>query len=107
VKASMGAVFNVPAVRLDDEAALYAWARPRGVAVATTAGRAPQPMWRTALPDRLVILLGSEGDGLDDEALGRGDLQLAIPMTGRAESLNVAVAAGVLLYEAWRQREAH
>jgi TrmH family RNA methyltransferase len=107
IKASMGAVFNVPAVRLDDQAALHRWARAHGISVATTAGRAPQAMWRTELPENLVILLGSEGDGLDDESLDRGDLQLSIPMVGRAESLNVAVAAGVLLYEAWRQRAGH
>ena len=41
--------------------------------------------------------------GLPEELLAAGDLRLRIPITGTAESLNLAVAAGVLLYEAWRQ----
>jgi RNA methyltransferase, TrmH family len=104
VKASMGAVFNVPVVRLPDEHALFDWAHRAGLTVVTTAARARHSLWRVRIPDRVVVLLGSEGEGLDDHALARGDLQVSIPMVGTAESLNVGVAASVLLYEIWRQR---
>jgi len=50
-----------------------------------------------------VVLLGSEGAGLPDDLLAAADLRIAIPMTGTAESLNLAVAAGVLLYEVRRR----
>ena len=106
VKASMGAIFSTPVVRLPDEAALFDWAHQEDLRVITTAARAARQMWEISFPSRHVLLLGAEGDGLDDQTLAHGDLQVSIPMTGTAESLNVAVAAGVLLYEAARQRRA-
>jgi tRNA G18 (ribose-2'-O)-methylase SpoU len=59
--------------------------------------------WAADLTTPLAILLGSEGTGLPADLLDAADLRVAIPMTGTAESLNLAVAAGVLLYEARRQ----
>ncbi|MBO0837264.1 MAG: RNA methyltransferase, partial [Actinobacteria bacterium] len=57
-------------------------------------------------PLPLAVLLGSEGSGLPEELIASADLRVSIPMTGTAESLNLAVAAGVMLYEvrrrAWR-----
>ena len=52
----------------------------------------------------LALLLGSEGSGVPDDLLTAADLTVAIPMTGTAESLNLAVAAGILLYELPRRR---
>ena len=103
VKASMGAIFSVPVVTVMTAGQFLAWARERGVAVAVTSGSGPGTFWGARLPRPLAILLGSEGSGLPEDLLARGDLRLKIPMTGSAESLNLAVAAGVLLYEAWRQ----
>ena len=54
----------------------------------------------------LALLLGSEGSGLPDDLLAAADLRVAIPMKGTAESLNLAVAAGILLYEVPRRRRA-
>ena len=106
VKASMGAAFSVPTARLADAAELQRWARDRSAAVVTTAARAPQSLWQAEFPERVVVLLGSEQQGLDDATLADGDLAVNIPMTGTAESLNLAQAATVLLYEVWRQRSA-
>lgn len=106
IKASMGAVFSVPAVRVAGPVELRDWARRHGIAIATTAARAPQSLWQVAFPERVVVLLGSEQEGLDDATLSSGDLAVSIPMVGTAESLNLAQAATVLLYEVWRQRAA-
>ena len=106
VKASMGAVFGVPIAAAGSTEELLAWCRAHGIAVAVTSGSeatAYGTFWDTALPSPLVILLGSEGAGLPADLLAAGDLRLRIPMRGSAESLNLAVAAGILLYEAWRQ----
>ena len=51
-----------------------------------------------------AVLLGGEGSGLPDAMLARADVRVTIPMRGGIESLNAAVAAAVLLYEAQRQR---
>ena len=56
-------------------------------------------MWEARYPDPLVLLMGSEGPGLAEADLRRGRLQVSIPMTGTAESLNLAVATGVVLFE--------
>jgi TrmH family RNA methyltransferase len=103
VKASMGAVFSVPLAAAATASEFLGWCQENGIAVAGTSGTAPGTFWDAPLPAPVAFLLGSEGSGLPDALLAAGDLRLRIPMTGTAESLNLAVAAGVLLYEAWRQ----
>lgn len=104
IKASMGAVFNVPVAKVDTSAAFFQLANDQRLPVATTASRGADKLWQTELPPRLALLMGSEGPGLAEEDLSAGTIALSIPMVGSAESLNVAVATGVLLYEVWRQR---
>ena len=103
VKASMGALFALPIAHVADPAHFFSWATARGVAIATTSARAPDEHWAVRYPRPLALLLGSEGDGLPADLLARGDLRIRIPMAGTARSLNLAVAAGVLLYEIRRQ----
>ena len=103
VKASMGALFSVPVAHVASADELMDWAAAQRVSVAVASARASRSAWETELPLPLAILLGSEGAGLPDDLLSRGDLQLRIPMRGTAESLNLAVAAGILLYEARRR----
>ena len=57
-----------------------------------------EPLDRVQPGGRLAVLLGSEGHGLDPEWVDRCDLRLTIPMRAGAESLNVAVAAGIVLH---------
>jgi TrmH family RNA methyltransferase len=103
VKASMGALFTVPVATAESAAEFLAWAVGRGVCVAATSARAGTSCWDATLRLPLALLLGSEGAGLPDDVLAAADVQIAIPMTGTAESLNLAVAAGVLLYEVRRR----
>jgi len=103
VKASMGAIFSVPVAAEASPHEFVSWCRAHAIAVAVTSGSGSGSLWDTVLPRPVAILLGSEGAGLPEELLAAGDLRLRIPMTGTAESLNLAVAAGILLYEAWRQ----
>lgn len=103
VKASMGALFSVPVAHEPEVAGFFGWAAAAGVTVVTTSGRADQSFWDARYPRPAAFLLGAEGPGLSADVLARGQLQVRIPMTGTAESLNLAVAAGLLLYEAARQ----
>jgi TrmH family RNA methyltransferase len=103
VKASMGALFSVPVAVAESGAEFLAWAAAAGVTVAAASGRAALSCWDAPWKLPLVLLLGSEGTGLPADMLDAADLQVAIPMTGTAESLNLAVAAGVLLYEVRRR----
>ncbi|MCT2588293.1 TrmH family RNA methyltransferase [Actinophytocola gossypii] len=104
VKASMGALFTVPIAHSADAGEFFAWARERGVSVATTSARAESDHWATEYPMPLALLMGSEGDGLPGDLMARGDLRVRIPMVGAVSSLNLAVATGILLYEVRRQQ---
>ncbi|WP_198156282.1 TrmH family RNA methyltransferase [Thermobifida cellulosilytica] len=102
VKASMGSLFAVDVAHARDADAFLDWAKRHGVQVVATSGYADADHWSAEYRPPLAVLLGSEGDGLPDDLLDRADLRVRIPMTGTAESLNLAVAAGVVLYEVRR-----
>ena len=103
VKASMGALFSLPVAQAREAGEFFAWAAAGGVTVVTTSAKAPESFWAARYPRPLALLLGAEGAGLPEEVLARGDVRVRILMAGTAESLNLAVAAGLLLYEAMRQ----
>jgi RNA methyltransferase, TrmH family len=103
VKASMGSLFSVPVAHIADAGEFFRWASEAGVRVLATSGRADREHWTTTYRPPLAILLGSEGTGLPAEVLEQAGERIRIPMTGTAESLNLAVAAGVMLYEVRRQ----
>jgi RNA methyltransferase, TrmH family len=103
VKASMGSLFAVPVTHLVDTGAFFGWAKAAEVRVLATSGQAESDHWAVRYHPPLAILLGAEGPGLPAEALQQADERIRIPMTGTPESLNLAVAAGVMLYEVRRQ----
>jgi RNA methyltransferase, TrmH family len=103
VKASMGSLFAVPVAHIADAGAFYGWTSQAGIRVLATSGRADHEHWTAIYRTPLAILLGSEGSGLPAEVLELADERIRIPMTGTSESLNLAVAAGVMLYEVCRQ----
>ncbi len=99
VKASMGSLFAVPVAHTASLDAFFTWSRDRGVTVVATSGRSETDHWSVEYPRPVAVLLGSEGNGLPDDALSGADLRVRIPMVGTAESLNLAVAAALMLYE--------
>lgn len=74
--------------------------------VATGGGPSAVPMGQADLRKPVAIVLGNEMRGLTDEAMAGADQIVTIPMVGMIRSLNISVACAVLLYEAFRQREA-
>ena len=104
LRGSMGALFRLPAVATE-AAELLAWASARGIElwVAEADGEA---LTRPAVPrDRrppLALIVGNEGAGVSRELEAAASRRVSIPLAGGAESLNVAVAAGILLYEVTR-----
>jgi TrmH family RNA methyltransferase len=103
VKASMGSLFHLPVVHLPDLEGFFAWATTAGVRTVTSSAKASTPLADADLTRPLALLLGAERTGLPADALARGDVDVRIPMTGRATSFNVAVAAGILMYEVARR----
>lgn len=104
VKASMGSLFTVDVAHATSSAAFLTWAREHEITVATTSAHAPVEHWRADYPLPLALMLGSERLGLPPELRDAGDLDVRIPMDGAASSLNLAVAAGVLMYEVRARR---
>jgi RNA methyltransferase, TrmH family len=103
VKASMGAIFTVPLVHLPDIEPLWAWAAAQGVSVVATSARAEENYWMADYGRPCLLLMGSEGEGLDAATLARADQRVSIPMRGSATSLNLAMATGLMLYEILRR----
>lgn len=102
LRGAMGSAFRLPLAEADTLSAI-ADLRRSGVTVwaATVSGQRYDAVdWRR--PSALVV--GNEGSGLDDEIVRACSGRVAVPMAGKAESLNVAVAAGIMLFEAARQR---
>jgi len=75
-----------------------------GLKVAATTEKSGTDLSKLNLKGPLVLILGSEDKGISRELLSVSDHQVSIPMTGDLGSLNVSVAAGILLYEIARQR---
>jgi TrmH family RNA methyltransferase len=93
LRASAGAVFRVPLAAFEEAPA------PR-VALVPQDG---VPLPELDLPERVSFVLGAEREGLPDDVLATCELRATIPQAGAAESLNVAVAGAIALYE-WRRR---
>jgi TrmH family RNA methyltransferase len=104
LRGSMGALFRLPAVATDAPAYL-AWAATAGVETWLTAADGDPLGWGTG-PARarapVALVLGNEGAGVGSALSGAAHRRVAIPLDRGVESLNVAVAAGILLYEVAR-----
>ena len=98
VKASMGTLFGVPVCRTSSDAMLR-WREQHRMQLITTSATAEQGYLSAAYRLPALALFGSEGEGLPVELERAGDMCVHIPMGGAASSLNLAVSAGVLLYE--------
>ncbi len=106
LRASMGSAFRLPMLRTRaalDEVRLL---QSRGAAVVATTPRDGVPWHAVDMTRPTVIVLGGEGHGIPPEMLARADCRVSIPMRAGVESLNVAVAAALIVYEAARQRAA-
>jgi len=103
IRASAGTIFSVP-VAAADTPAVMTWLRDRGVRMIATRVEAATPYTDADLRGAVGIALGAETDGLTDAWTGPGVETVSLPMLGVADSLNVSVAAAILVYEARRQR---
>ena len=105
VRSSTGVLFSVPVV-VADSVTVQAWLKGKGVRVVSTTPAAPLLYTQADLRGPLAIVMGSEQFGLSDFWLKQSDAIVRIPMAGQADSLNVAMATIITLFEAVRQRGA-
>jgi TrmH family RNA methyltransferase len=107
LRGAMGSTFRLPVVSKQPLDAAIANARARGLRVFATTARDGTPLPDCDLRGPAAILFGSEGLGLPDNVIAAADARMTIPMQPPVESLNVAVAAALVVYEAARQRRHH
>jgi TrmH family RNA methyltransferase len=103
VRASKGTVFSVPVAAAGSPEVLE-WARRNSMAVVAATPDTDVVFTDVDLSGPTAVAVGSEKHGLSQEWLEQADVRVRIPMFGRANSLNVATSAAIILYEALRQR---
>ncbi|MFI5355763.1 MAG: TrmH family RNA methyltransferase [Opitutales bacterium] len=103
VRASTGVLFSVPLV-VETSERVQAWLRERRIRTVATTPAAATLYTAADLRGPLAVIMGSEQYGLSDYWLRHADLPVRIPMAGQADSLNVAMATIIALFEAVRQR---
>jgi TrmH family RNA methyltransferase len=104
VRAAAGSLFHVPVVRQADARAAIAACRVEGRRVLGADARGSTSVFETDLTGPVALVFGNEAHGLPAEALAEIDDTVRVPIAGRAESLNLAAAAAVILFECARQR---
>ncbi|GAA2166271.1 RNA methyltransferase [Pedococcus bigeumensis] len=105
VRASKGTVFSVP-VASDSTAETLAWLDAHGIALVATTPDTDLLHTDVDYTGPVAIAVGAEKYGLTDEVLAHAAYRVRIPMVGKANSLNVATSAAIVIYEAVRQRGA-
>lgn len=105
-KASAGAIEYVPVARVTNLSQTISTLKEDGFWVAGTDAEGTIPYNKADLKGPLLIVIGSEGEGMNKNIREKCDFLLSIPMSGNVNSLNAAVAAGIVVFEAQRQRTA-
>jgi len=103
-RASAGAVNHQTIVRVSTLTDAVSELKQHGVQIVAASEKAGHLLWDADLKGPTAVVIGSEATGIDTRILSLCDLQIAIPMFGGVNSLNAAVAAGILLYECRRQQ---
>ena len=104
LRATAGMIFEIPVVYVPDEETLFRILRESGKRIAVTSVEGGVPYYEAGLSRGTALVIGNEGRGVSPSITEEADIRVTIPMRGRIESLNAAVAAAILMYEAVRVR---
>jgi TrmH family RNA methyltransferase len=104
VRASAGSLFHLPVVRDVELEDAVGGLRDRGMAILATSPDGERSIYEADLTRPTAMVFGNEAHGLSDEAAGLADETIRVPIPGRAESLNLAAATALVLFESARQR---
>jgi 23S rRNA (guanosine2251-2'-O)-methyltransferase len=103
-KVASGAAETVPVYQVTNLSRTISWLKEQGIWIAGAAGEAEQTIYATDVNMPLALVMGAEEKGMRRLTREQCDFLVKIPMQGSVESLNVSVAAGVMIYEIYRQR---
>lgn len=102
LRSTMGSIFHIPVIQDDNLEQLY-FLRESGFKLVVSSLDTDSNFYDVNLKDRAIIAVGNEGNGISKEILDLSDIKVKIPMPGGAESLNVSVAAAIMIFEVVRQ----
>ncbi|MFY3771816.1 putative tRNA/rRNA methyltransferase YfiF [Providencia manganoxydans] len=107
IRTAEGGAEHIKAIDADGLSATLNHFRQAGYTIVTTSShKGSQDIAKAQLPEKMVLVLGQERDGLSDSVWDEGDMSLYIGGTGKVESLNVSVATGIMLAQWWQQNKA-
>jgi 23S rRNA (guanosine2251-2'-O)-methyltransferase len=104
VKSSAGAIFNITLCRSDNLKRSINFLKDSGIKIFAATEKGASVYYKSNLTGPVALIMGAEDSGVSNEYLKLSDERLLIPMVGKTDSLNVSVAAGVLLFEILHQR---
>jgi 23S rRNA (guanosine2251-2'-O)-methyltransferase len=104
VKTSAGAIHHMPVCRTDNLPKTIRYLKDSGIRIIAANEKSSRLYIKAEMNTPLAIILGSEEKGISHQLLDLADQQVKIPVLGKIESLNVSVAAALLVYEAVRQK---
>ena len=104
VRSACGSLFRMPIYFAENSDELVEFLHERGKRIIATAMDADTAYYDADLEKNAAIIIGNEGNGIDPDLMKRADEKIMIPMAGNTESLNAAVAGGILMYERIRRR---
>lgn len=105
IRSTMGSVYRVPFFIVDDLGGAIGMLKDAGISVYAAAPEKSVDYDEADYSKPSAFLIGNEGNGLKDETVKLADQSISIPMAGQVESLNAAIAAAILVYEAARVRK--
>ena len=103
LRATMGSVFRMPLVVTDDLPGYLRSLRETGYSVISSQLDGEPFYQRSGVGERFCLIIGNEGNGVSDEVKAEATHKVALPMRGGAESLNAAIAAGIMMYDLMRE----
>ena len=104
VRSSMGSLFHIPVLSGVSEQEFVSAAKKAGYDLLVTCLDGADNLYKADLSGRIAFVMGNEAGGVSETLLEKADKRVYIPMAGKAESLNVAMAAGIVMFEALRRR---
>ena len=99
IRSTMGSIYRVPVVYCDDILRPVSRLKAEGLMICAAHLKGTCSFKEESYSNRVAVLIGNEGKGLTDRACSMADVLIKIPMQGRVESLNAAVAAALIMYE--------
>ncbi|GAA0075805.1 RNA methyltransferase [Clostridium sp. CTA-5] len=102
IRATMGSLFYLP-IYYDEDLSLIKNLKQDGFKLVVTSLESSEDFFKEELSGKIILTVGNEGNGVSEEVLNLADSRVKIPMPGGAESLNVAIATSIIIYEKVRQ----